>query len=180
MALSIVWAGLVGAGLGLDRNLRNLRYGPAACAVSAAAGAFLVGDLQLGGLIPERWLWPVAAAATTVSLGYYLAATTDPRKGQHRFEPQAALVAACAFGVTLGLGADRFAGLMGLIALFALAWRPLDTPQAETAPRSGLRFDRVDIGRRAEEGRNDDEGGQQGEEQGQGEKLAHAGGTGVT
>jgi hypothetical protein len=179
MALGVLWAAFIGAGLGLDRSLRKLRAGVVACAVSAAASALVAIDLRLAGVAESIWFWPFAAAACAVALGYYLATTTAPGGWRRAGEPLAAVLAACALGATLGLGANRFAGLMIFVTIFALAWRPLVAEPldmiAAPAP-SGAPIDLVHVGRRAEESRNDDERGHQGEEQRQGEQLAHAGG----
>ena len=190
MALSILWAGLLGAGLGLDRSLRNLRCGFAACAASAAAGGFLANDIRLSGLADHVWLWPLAAAASIVALGRYLSATTSIDAVRPAHEPLAALLAAYAIGMSLGLGANRFVGLMVLVALFSLAWRPRVAAAAATGPEASPRpppatapsfppFEFVHVRRGPEEGRDDNERGDQREEERQGEQLAHAGGAGM-
>jgi hypothetical protein len=195
MALAIVWAFLLGAGLGLDRSLRGLPSGTFVCAATAGAGAALANMAEGAGLTQSLWVWPFAAALIAVGIGYYLARATAPAP-RVAYEPQLALFASAAFGLAVGLGATRLAGLMTMISIFALAWRPLDetAPQvapaaAQPTPAAPEPFARkpfttapsmmIEIGRRAEEGRNDNESRHQREEQRQREQLAHAGGAGV-
>jgi hypothetical protein len=180
MALELVWAGLIGAGLGLDRNLRNLRFGAGACAAYAAAGV-LAGSVLVTFPGPERLVSAFATAASAVAIGVYLTRTGATAPLRDRLEPIAAAAAAIAFGAALGIGQARFVGLMILISIFSLAWRSLSVappPQTVGAGASGMVL--LEVGRRAEKSRNDDEGGQQREEQGDHEQLAHAGGAGVT
>lgn len=187
MALGILWATLLGAGLGLDRSLRDLRVGVGACALWSAIGALVAVNLRLDGLSDNRWAWPLAAAASATALGHYLATTTAIGGSSRPGEPWGAIAAAFGFGLAAGFGSGGFLGLMGLATIFALAWRPLvadpaeiATPPARTSG-DGLRRigNVVEIGRRPQERGHDDESREQREEQRQGEQLAHAGGAGM-
>lgn len=185
MALGILWAALLGACLGLDRNLRDLSAGWGPCSFWAALGAVIGVELQLSGFATGLWFWPLTCAACAVAIAKYLTLTVSIGGWRERAEPAHALAAAFAFGFACGLGANRFVGVAVVATIFALAWRPrIDdslrrlTAQTSDAPLPIAR-DVVDVGRRAEEGRHDDEGRQQREEQRDGEQLAHSGGAGV-
>lgn len=200
--LGLVCAFLLGGGLGLERRLRGVRFGIVACAVAAGAGAVVGRDFSLSPLVDSQLFWPVALAACAVAIGYHLAATTRPGGWRTEDEAMTALVAATALGLLIGLGATQFAGLMVVVAIFSLGWRPLapdtqpapkpapavkptvllETSAASTAaeaPASTPGFELIDIRRWPEEGRNDHERRQKREEQRQGEQLAHSGGAGV-
>ena len=75
MALSIVWAALLGACLGLDRNLRDLSVGWAPCAFWATLSAIIGVELQLSGHVDGMWFWPVTFAACAVAIAKYLTVT---------------------------------------------------------------------------------------------------------
>lgn len=185
MTLSILWAALLGACLGLDRNLRDLKAGWASCAFSACLGAVVGLELRLSGVADGMWFWPLSCAACAVAIAKYLTLTTAGGGWRYRAEPAHAVAAALAFGVACGLGANRFVGAAVIATIFALAWRPRidDSPAPEvgglSADALAVARDFVDVGRRTEEGRHDDEGRQQREDQRNGEQLAHTGGAGV-
>ncbi len=185
VALSVLWAALLGASLGLDRNMRDLSAGWAPCAFWAALGAVLGIELQLSGLANSVWFWPLTCATCAVAIAKYLTLTVTIGGWRRPTEPAHALVAAFAFGMACGVGASRFVGVAIIATIFALAWRPRidDSLRRAVAQDSdvALRISReiVDVGRRAEEGRHDDEGRQQSEEQRNGEQLAHSGRAGV-
>ena len=185
MALSIVWAALLGACLGLDRNLRDLSAGWVPCTFWATLGAIIGIELQYSGLARSIWFWPLTCAACAVAIAKYLTLTMRIGGWRELSEPAHAVLAAGAFGLACGLGANRFVGAAVLATVFALAWRPRidDSLRHEIAKGSGsavrVARDIVDASRRAEEGRHDEEGRQQREEQRDGEKLAHSGGAGV-
>lgn len=185
MALSIVWAALLGACLGLDRNLRDLAVGWAPCAFWATLSAIIGVELQFSGLADGVWFWPLTIAACAVAIAKYLTFTVRIGGWRESSEPVHALLAACALGLACGLGANRFVGVAVLATVFGLAWRPRidDSLRHEIAGQSDVALriarDIVEVGRRAEEGRNDEEGRQQREEQGDGEQLAHSGRAGV-
>jgi hypothetical protein len=190
MAFGLIWAAMLGAGLGLDRSLRDLRTGWGASAAWAGAGYCLAWTFGVLGLAENQWAWPLAAAACTVAVGRYLAITTAPAGCLRPDEPLAAAAASTALGVAFGFEGYLLVGALTFVAIFALAWGPLvETPPvavpapAAPAPVSGGGFratgNVVEIGRRSEERRNDDEGGQKREEQREGEELAHAGCAGV-
>ena len=186
MAYALFWTALLGAGLGLDRSMRHLRVGWAACALWAATGYVLAWDMRAGGVADSPAAWPIAAAACAVAVGYYLATTTALDGASRPNEPWAAAAAACAFGLAYGFQGYLLLAGMTLASIFLLAWRPLDAPapavatkRAPSTPGLCPTANVVDIRRRPEEGRNDNESSQQGEEQGQGEQLAHAGCPGV-
>lgn len=186
MALAILWAGLIGAGLGLDRSLRDLGAGWAACGAFAAAGAAAGVELQLVEIAGGRWFWPLTLAACTVAIGKYLATTRERESARRPIEPKLAMAAAAALGLAMGLGAHRFVGVAVLIILYTLGWRLLEDDRTASVPAAAQSSPRVvslDAPARAvggtEEGRHDDESGDKREEQGNGEQLAHAGGAGV-
>lgn len=185
MALSVLWAALLGALLGLDRNLRDLSMGWAPCAFWAAAGAVVGVELQLSGLAGGQWFWPLTYAACAVAIARYLAVSTEVGGWSRPGEPVQALLAAFAFGMAWGLGAHRFIGAAALATIFALAWRPRQSDSLrraraqdagmETGPALELTFRLARSGGRGpEKSGHDDKGGQQREEQGNGEELAHA------
>lgn len=183
MALSVIWAALLGACLGLDRNLRDLRAGWAPCAFWATLAAIIGIELQLSGLADGVWFWPLAFAACAVSIAKYLTLTVTVGGWRNAAEPVHALAAAAGFGLACGLGANKLVGIAVLATIFALAWRPRISDSLRIAAQAesdaaALRIvrDAVDVGRGAEEGRHDQEGRQQREEQGNGEQLAHPGG----
>lgn len=186
MALGIVWACLLGAGLGLDRTLRDLSAGWAACALWAGAGAVVGIETRLSGATEARLFWPLTIAACAVAIGKYLSTTTAIGGWRTQGEPAFALAAAFALGLATGLGADRLVGLAVLVIVVTLAWRsrlddrPYWTAEQESAAQLRIVQELLDIGGRPEESRHDDEGGDKREEQRDGEKLAHAGGAGVT
>ncbi len=185
MALSVLWAALLGACLGLDRNLRDLAAGWASCAFWSCLGAVVGMELRLAGVADGMWFWPLSCAACAVAIAKYLTLTMAVGGWRERAEPAHALVAAFAFGLACGLGANRFVGAAAIATIFALAWRPRigDSLDREIAGLSDDPFriarEVVDVRRRPEEGRHDDEGRQQREEQRNGEQLAHSGGAGV-
>ena len=186
MALSLIWAALLGACLGLDRNLRDLKAGWAPCAFWATLAAVIGIELQLSPLAENMWFWPIAFAACAVSIAKYLTLTMTIGGWRLPSEPAHALVAACGFGLASGLGANRLVGIAVLATIFALAWRPRISDSLRVAAQSpsdaaAVRIAReiVEVGRRAEEGRHDEEGRQEREEQGNGEQLAHSGRAGV-
>lgn len=185
MALSIVWAALLGACLGLDRNLRDLSVGWAPCAFWATLSAIIGIELHLSGLADNIWFWPVTFAACAVAIAKYLTITVRVGGWREPTEPAHALLAACALGLACGLGANRFVGVAVLATVFGLAWRPRidDSLRHESASQSDpallIARDIVEVGRRAKEGRHDEEGGQEREEQRDGEQLAHSGRAGV-
>lgn len=182
MALSIVWAALLGACLGLDRDLRDLSAGWVPCAFWATLGAIIGVELQFSGLAQSMWFWPLTCAACAVAIAKYLTLTMRIGGWRELSEPAHALIAASAFGIACGLGANRFVGAAVLATVFALAWRPRidDSLRHEIVRDSGpaVRV-ALDASRRAEEGRHDEEGRQQREDQRDGEKLAHSGGAGM-
>lgn len=180
----LIGAALLGAGLGLDRSLRDLQFGWAACALWASSGYALGWDAGAAGF-DDSATWAVAAAFSVVAVGHYLAVTTAPGGFRRSIEPASAATAAFAFGLAFGLRGYLLVGCMTLVSIFRLAWRPLVAEElSRAAPRSGDRlpfFKAVDeVGRGAEERRDDDERRHQREQQRQGEQLAHAGGAGVT
>lgn len=185
MALSIVWAALLGACLGLDRNLRDLSVGWAPCAFWATLSAIIGVELQLSGHVDGMWFWPVTFAACAVAIAKYLTVTVRVGGWRESSEPAHALLAACALGLACGLGANRFVGVAVLATVFGLAWRPRidDSLRHEIARESDPALlvvrDLVEVRRRAEESRHDEEGRQQREEQRDGEQLAHSGRAGV-
>ena len=192
MSFGLIWAVMLGAGLGLDRSLRDLRTGWFASGFSAALGYCAAWAFDVAGLADNRWAWPLAAAASSVAVGRYLAITTAAGRDRRRDDEQAAMAASAAFGLTFGFDGFLLVGCLALICIFTLAWRPLVEipaiaaaagPAPAPGPFSGDRFrssaNIVEIGRRSEEGGNDNEGGQQREEQRQGEQLAHAGSPGM-
>jgi len=185
VALGVLWAALLGLSLGLDRNMRDLSAGWAPCAFWATLGAIVGVELQLSGLANSQWFWPLICAACSVAIAKYLTLTVAIGGWRNPTEPAHALMAALAFGMACGLGANRFVGAAIVATIFALAWRPRidDSLRLAAAQESDaalrLARDIVDVGRRAEEGRHDDEGGQKREEQRDGEQLAHAGRAGV-
>ena len=184
MALSVLWAALLGACLGLDRNLRDLSIGWASCAFWAAMGGVIGVELDLG-LGGHMWFWPLTCAACAVAIAKYLTLTATVGGWRLPAEPAHALIAAFAFGVACGVGANRFVGVAVVATIFALAWRPRANDSLRHAAKSPsdaaarVGWEIVDIGRRAEEGGNDNERRQQREEQRDGEQLPHAGGAGV-
>lgn len=185
MDLAIFWAALVGAGLGLDRTLRDLEAGWLACGVAAGTAAVAGAGLVGAGATANDWFWPLTLAGCTVAIGMYLAKTRAPAGVRRDREPGFALLAAVALGLAMGVGAHRFVGVAGLVGLYTLGWRLLDddgasAPQASVPPPPIGASNLVHVGRRPEEGRHDNESGQKREDQRDGEQLAHAGGAGMT
>lgn len=185
MALSVLWAALLGASLGLDRNLRDLSVGFAPCAFWGAMGAIIGVEMQYAGLAEHMWAWPLTCAACAVAIAKYLTLTVTVGGWRLPGEPAHALIAAFAFGLACGLGANRFVGAAVVATIFALAWRPRmdDSLRRAAAEESdaalAIARELVDVRRRAQEGGNDNESRQQREEQGNGEQLSHPGRAGV-
>lgn len=181
MALSVLWAALLGASLGLDRNLRDLSVGWAPCAFWAAMGAVIGVEMQYAGMAEHMWVWPLTCAACAVAIAKYLTLTITVGGWRLPSEPAHALIAAFGFGIACGLGANRFVGAAVVATIFALAWRPrIDDSlrrSADLQSEAALRVARelVQVGRRTEEGRHDDESRQQREEQRDGKQFPHAG-----
>ena len=78
VALSVLWAALLGASLGLDRNLRDLSVGFAPCAFWGAMGAIIGVEMQYAGLAEHMWAWPLTCAACAVSPPSEIASRTSP------------------------------------------------------------------------------------------------------
>ena len=168
--LSLATALLIGAGLGFERRLRGAATRMGALALAAALGWLAARDLGSLGAARTSLAFALAAGGAVVALAAYLSIAARP--GPAERESARAVAAAVAFGLMLGFGANRLAGLMTLVAIFGLAWRALEIgPRPASVSVGGGAC--IAGGRRPEEGGHDDEGRQQREEQRQGEELAH-------
>ena len=166
--LSFFVATMIGAGLGLERRLRDISPRVVGCMLAGAGGWLVAYDLGALAASRSSLFFALAAGAAAVALMAYISETT--RAGGR--EKLLALAAAAGFGLMLGLGATKLVGLMGLIAIFGLAWRRLEQDAGAAGP--SVRKPVVALaGRGPEESRHDDESRQQREDQRQGEELAH-------